>query len=91
MEMITVKELARIRRWYHRDGLSISEIARRGGWSRNTVKRWLLESEGFEPKYWRVSAPGNIEAFATQHVEALCKKRRHRRLVFAQLTFKSKT
>ncbi|MBS1208839.1 MAG: hypothetical protein H6R19_1237 [Proteobacteria bacterium] len=39
MEMITVKELARIRRWYHRDELSISEIARRCGWSRNTVKR----------------------------------------------------
>lgn len=71
MEMITVKELARIRRWYHRDGLSISEIARRCGWSRNTVKRWLRESEDFEPKYRRVSAPGKIEAFAAQLIKAL--------------------
>ncbi len=71
MEMITVKELARIRRWYLRDGLSISEIARRCGWSRNTVKRWLRESEDFEPKYRRVSAPGKIEPFAAQLIKAL--------------------
>ena len=69
--MITVKELARIRRWYHRDGLSISEIARRCGWSRNTVKRWLRESEDFEPKYRRVRAPGKIEPFAAQLIKAL--------------------
>ena len=45
--------LGKIRRLHYRDALSISEIARRTGLSRNTVKRWLKAGEGAEPKYRR--------------------------------------
>ena len=39
--MITMEILGRIRRMFLRDGLGYSEIARRTGIARNTVKRWL--------------------------------------------------
>ncbi len=45
--------LGKIRRLRLRDGLSISEICRRTGLARNTVKRWLKAGEGAEPKYRR--------------------------------------
>jgi len=51
--MITMNLLGKIRRLHYRDALSISEIARRTGLSRNTVKRWLKAGEGAEPKYRR--------------------------------------
>lgn len=48
--------LSKIRRLRLREGLSISEVSRRLGLSRNTVKRWLAAGEGVEPKYRR--SPG---------------------------------
>ena len=45
--------LGKIRRLRFRDGLSISEICRRTGLARNTVKRWLKAEEGAEPRYRR--------------------------------------
>ena len=39
--MITTEILCRIRRMFLRDGLGYSEISRRTGIARNTVKRWL--------------------------------------------------
>lgn len=49
--------LGKIRRLHFRDGLSISEISRRTGLARNTVKRWLRSDEGTEPKYERKDRP----------------------------------
>lgn len=43
--------LAKIRRMYFRDKLSIREIARRTHLSRNTVSDWLSKPEMVEPKY----------------------------------------
>lgn len=48
-----MKDLGIIRRMYYRDGLSISEIERRTGLTRKTVRRWLNEAEGTEPIYRR--------------------------------------
>ena len=49
-----MKDLGRIRRLFYRDGVSLSEISRKTGYSRNTVKRWLKTPEGTEPTYRRV-------------------------------------
>ena len=52
-----MEKLGRLRRLYFRDGLTLSEIARKTGFARNTVKTWLKAAEGVEPKY--VGARGN--------------------------------
>ena len=70
--MITMKELGRIRRWYYRDGLTVSEIARKSGYARNTVKNWLRAAEGTEPRYRRRPAEDTkIAPFAEQLTKAL--------------------
>lgn len=51
--MITMEKLGRLRRLYFRDGLTLSEIARKTGFARNTVKTWLKVAEGVEPRYRR--------------------------------------
>ena len=43
--------LAKIRRMHLRDGLSIREVSRRTGLSRNTVRQWLRQEGVTEPKY----------------------------------------
>ena len=45
--------IGKVRRMKLRDGLSYSEIARRTGLSRNTVKKWLKAGSGVEPQYKR--------------------------------------
>ena len=66
-----MKELGRIRRWYYRDGLTLSEIARKSGYARNTVKSWLRAAEGVEPKYRRHREDIKITPFAAQLVQML--------------------
>ena len=51
--MITMRIKTKIRTLRLREGKSISEIARRTGLARNTVKKWLKEPEEAEPKYQR--------------------------------------
>ena len=63
--------LGKVRRMFHRDKLSRSEIARRTGLSRNTVKKWLLAAEGATPKYRRHEAPGKLSAFHEALLRAL--------------------
>ena len=48
--MICVETIGKIRRWHRVDKLSISEIARRLGASRNTVAKYL-EGDVTRPKY----------------------------------------
>ena len=43
--------LGRVRRLYYRDGLSLSEIERRTGITRKTVRQWPNAPEGVETKY----------------------------------------
>jgi transcriptional regulator with XRE-family HTH domain len=48
--VIDVALLSVIRRWRLRDGMTVREIARRTGLSRNTLRK-SLDSEAVEPKY----------------------------------------
>lgn len=83
---------AKVRRLRFRDGLSISEIARRTSLSRNTIKGWLRESGRSEMAYRRPAGPKKLdvhEAWLRQAVEADAhrprKERRTALRLFAQL------
>jgi transposase len=70
--MITMKDLGIVRRLYYRHGLSLSEIERRTGLTRKTVRRWLRAAEGTEPKYRRRPAENTkIAPFADRLIKAL--------------------
>ncbi len=67
-----MKQLGIIRRLYYRDGLSLSEIERRTGLTRKTVRRWLDAAEGTEPQYRRRPAGDTkIAPYAAQLIKAL--------------------
>ena len=67
-----MNQLGRVRRLYYRDGLSLSEIERRTGLTRKTVRTWLRAAEGTAPKYRRRAADGiKIAPFAAQLTKAL--------------------
>ena len=50
-----MKDLGINRRMFYRDGLLLSEIERRTGLTRKTVRRWLNTAEGTEPQYRRTA------------------------------------
>jgi transposase len=62
---------AKIRRMFFREHLTISEIQRRTSLSRNTIKKWLKEPTGAEPKYQRVKARGKLTAYEPMLLMAL--------------------
>ena len=55
--------LSVIRRWFFRDELSIREIARRTGLSRNTIRKYL-RSDVVDPKFKVPDRPSKLDAFA---------------------------
>ena len=63
--------LGKVRRMHYRDGLSRSEIARRTGLSRNTVKKWLTAPEAVETRYRRLQGPGKLDPFHGALLQAL--------------------
>jgi transposase len=70
--MITMKQLGKVRRLYYREGLSLSEIERRTGLTRKTIRGWLKAAEGTEPKYQRREATElKIAPFAERLSKAL--------------------
>ncbi len=84
--------LGKVRRMHYRDGLSRSEIARRTGLSRTTVKKWLRAQEGASTRYRRESMPGKLgpfQATLTQALEADAHRpkrdRRTAKALFAEL------
>ena len=58
MELLSV-----IRRWHYRDHLSIREISRRTGLSRNTVRKYL-RSDSVEPKFAVPDRPSRLDRYA---------------------------
>jgi len=65
-EVITMSMYAKIHRMHFREGLPISEIARRTSLSRNTIKRWLRDRERDEVKYVRPAPPTKLDPFVAQ-------------------------
>ena len=62
--MITMEMLGKIRRMYVRDKLSLHEITKRTGLSRNTIRSWLrAASKDARPTYRRSQGPGKLTAF----------------------------
>jgi transposase-like protein len=63
--VITMEMFGKVRRMYTRDKKSLREIARSTGLSRNTIRKWVLETkEGDEPEYRRKEAtPASSTAF----------------------------
>ncbi|MBM3747033.1 MAG: IS21 family transposase [Acidobacteria bacterium] len=61
----------KIRRMYIRDGLSLSEIARRTSLSRNTVKKWIKAPSGEEPRYQRRGKAKKLAGYEAQLIQAL--------------------
>ena len=57
---------AKIHRMHFREGLPISEIARRTSLSRNTIKKWLRDRERDELKYVRPPAKTKLDPFVGQ-------------------------
>ena len=61
--MINVAILSVIRRWALREQLSLREIARRTGLSRNTIKKYL-RSGAAEPHYAKRISPSKLDPYA---------------------------
>ena len=90
--MITMEMIGKVRRMKMRKQLSNSEIAKRTGLSRNTVKKWLKAPGDEIPKYRRQSGFTKLSEFEQVLVQALKADahrpkhaRRSARALFAQL------
>jgi hypothetical protein len=57
---------AKVRRLYLREQLLINEIKRQTSLSRNTIKKWIKEDEGVEPKYARPKATSKITPYESR-------------------------
>lgn len=84
--------LAKIRRLHHRDGLSIREVAKRTGLSRNTVRQWLRDEGTTEPKYTRGVRVSVLDPWVEQLERALkadaqrpVRDRRTTKILFEQI------
>jgi transposase len=73
-KVITMDMLGKIRRMYWRDKLSLREIAKRTGLSRNTVRDWLRrpeEGQAAQPLYCRKDGPHKLSPFHDTLASAL--------------------
>lgn len=69
--------LTKIRRMYFRDKLSLREIAKRSGLSRNTLRRWLRRQDVTEPVYPARVSPSILDSYRYQ-LEARLRTDSHR-------------
>lgn len=68
--------LGKVRRLHYRDGLNLSEIERRTGLTRKTIRKWLKAPEGLEPNYRRKVVETKIAPFADLRGMGQCLQRR---------------
>ena len=91
--MITKDMLGKIRRMFLRDKLSLHEITKRTGLSRNTIRRWLRAAAQETPAtYRRAKGPGKLTEFHAALEQALKidahrakQNRRTVKVLFAQI------
>ena len=91
--MITMDMLGKIRRMFLRDKLSLHEITKRTGLSRNTIRRWLrAAAQETPPTYRRAKGPGKLTEFHAALEQALKldahrakQNRRTVKVLFAQI------
>ena len=76
--MIDVALLSVIRRWHHRDGISIRAIARRTGLSRNTVRKYLA-SGVVDPQYPKRKGPSKLDEYSKTLTNWLNRETRRKR------------
>ena len=70
--MITMEMIGKIRRMFFRDKKSLHEIAKRTSLSRNTIRKWIRNTEEVaEPAYQRSKKPGKLTAFHESLEQAL--------------------
>jgi len=87
--VIDVALLSVIRRWHHRDGISIRKIARRTGLSRNTVRKYLA-SGVVEPQYPKHKGNSKLDEYAntlTSWLHRESHRKRKQRLSVKQLFY----
>ena len=63
--------LGKVRMLHYRDGHTLSEIERRTGLTRKTIRKWLKAPEGTEPKYRRSQGGTKIAPYAERLVRML--------------------
>ena len=76
--MIDVALLSVIRRWHHRDGISIRAIAKRTGLSRNTVRKYLA-SGVVDPQYPKRKGPSKLDEYSKTLTSWLHRESRRKR------------
>ena len=70
--MITMEMLGKIRRMHLRDKVSLHEIAKTTGLSRNTIRKWLRKAEETAvPVYRRTAGFGKLAAYCETLQRAL--------------------
>ena len=68
-----------IRRWHHREGMPIRQIAKRTGLSRNTVRKYLAGNV-VEPQYPKRRSPGKLDEYEQTLTSWLFREaKRHRK------------
>nr|AAA25865.1 ORF1 [Pseudomonas savastanoi] len=63
--------LGKIRRMYFRDKLSLHQIAKRTGLSRNTIRKWVRAPEANQPAYQRCASFNKLNPFHETLEQAL--------------------
>ncbi|MBB6290675.1 hypothetical protein FBY10_115140 [Pseudomonas sp. SJZ103] len=69
--MISMEMLGKIRRMYFRDKLSLHQIAKCTGLSRNTIRKWVRAPEATQPAYQRCATFNKLSPFHETLEQAL--------------------